>query len=80
MIESELEAWIVLAPHPVHPTKVAIIEAMRWIDQPLSPSDLAQAFDGAVSLPVVSYHLASLARAGLGCVDGGSGFEAAACH
>jgi hypothetical protein len=45
----------------VHPSKVLIIEAMQWIDRPMSASELGEVLDGALSSAVVSYHLRSLA-------------------
>lgn len=57
--------WNALAMLLAHPTKALIIEAMRWIDRPLSASDLVPAFDGALSLSVVSYHVKTLADYGI---------------
>jgi len=49
----------------VHPTKVQILEAMRWIAQPLAASELAEVFDGELNLPGISYHMTSLANFGV---------------
>jgi len=58
-------AWDVLVPHIVHPLKVSIIEAMHWIDQPLSASDLTKVIDDEeYGLSHVSYHVVKLAKAG----------------
>lgn len=54
--------WGVLIPHLVHPTKVWIIEAMLWIDQPLSASELERVFDRTLSLSRIAYHVKSLAK------------------
>jgi len=63
MIESgERFDWDALIPYAVHPRKVLIIEAMQWIGQPLSASDLEQVFDGEIGLSAISYHLKSLKR------------------
>lgn len=45
---------------PVHPTKVLVIEALLWIDRPLSAADLEKVFDGTVDRSAISYHLKSL--------------------
>jgi hypothetical protein len=57
--------WDVLVPHVIHPAKVAIIEALLWVDQPLSASDLAKLIGSdKCSLAHISYHLVQLAKAG----------------
>jgi DNA-binding transcriptional ArsR family regulator len=57
--------WNVLVPRVVHPLKVAIIEALRWIHTPLSASDLTKVIDAdEFGLSHVSYHLGKLADAG----------------
>lgn len=54
--------WLLLVPRIIHPLKVAIIEALLWVDQPLSASDLAKVFDREFSLGLVSYHLKELEK------------------
>jgi hypothetical protein len=54
--------WMSLVPRVVHPLKVAIVEALLWIDQPLSASDLSKVFDREFSLGLVSYHLKELRK------------------
>lgn len=44
----------------VHPTKVLVIEAVLWIDQPVPAAELVKVLDGTVGLAAVSYHLKSL--------------------
>lgn len=44
----------------LHPIQVRIIEAMLWIDRPMSSSDLAKVFDGKNALSTVSYHVRRL--------------------
>jgi DNA-binding transcriptional ArsR family regulator len=57
--------WNVLVPHIVHPLKVRIVEAMHWIGQPLSASELSKLIgDEQYSLSHVSYHLVKLAKMG----------------
>ena len=55
--------WGSLVPHVIHPLKVAAVEALQWVDQPLSASDLAKLIDNdKYSLGHVSYHLIKLAN------------------
>jgi hypothetical protein len=56
--------WGALVPRLVYPTKVLIIEAMDWIGQPLSATELEKIFGRRLSQSVLSYHLVSLAKAG----------------
>ena len=56
--------WSALVPRLVHPTKVAVIEAMNWIGRPLSATELESSFGGALSQSILSYHVNSLAKAG----------------
>jgi DNA-binding transcriptional ArsR family regulator len=56
--------WDVLVPRVVHPLKVTIVEAMWWIGEPLSASDLTKVIDDEkFGLSHVSYHLIRLAEA-----------------
>jgi hypothetical protein len=59
--------WEVLVPAFVHPTKIAILEAMLWIGEPLSATDLTGLFgeqDG-IYVGTLSYHLVTLRRVGI---------------
>lgn len=56
--------WATLAAL-IHPTKVLIVEAMCWIDRPLSASELAKVFDGRPGTSAISYHLGSLVACGI---------------
>lgn len=57
--------WAALVTRVVHPTKVTLVEAMLWIDRPLSATDLSKSFDGEFGLSHISYHLKSLAKVGV---------------
>lgn len=57
--------WDMLVPRLVHPLKVAIIEAMSWIDEPLSPRDLDLVFDDEFGVSLVAYHVGTLADYGV---------------
>jgi len=57
--------WDALVPHIVHPLKVIIIEALWWIGEPLSASDLTKVIeDEKYGLSHVSYHMVRLAKSG----------------
>jgi len=61
--------WAALVPRIVHPARVAIIEALFYIDQPLSATELRDLFDEpeCYYLSIVSYHLGKLV--GYGALD-----------
>ncbi len=65
--EDEQFHWDLLIPHSVHPTKVAIIEAMAYLREPLSASQLTKLFGdkGKIDLAHVSYHVVALADVGV---------------
>ncbi len=52
--------WATLAVRLLHPCQVQIIEAMRWIDQPLSASELVRVFDRELHLSAIAYHVRRL--------------------
>jgi DNA-binding transcriptional ArsR family regulator len=65
-VEDEISFdWGALVLHAVHPAKVAIMEAMLRLQEPLSATRLAKVLGGSgYSLGVVSHHLQGLARWG----------------
>lgn len=57
--------WEALVPCVIHPLKVAIIEAMNWVGQPLSATDLTKVIaEPEWGLAHVSYHVQKLVDAG----------------
>jgi hypothetical protein len=56
--------WDALAPLLAHPMRVTIVEALRWVGEPLSATDLRKLFDDQFTLPFLSYHVVTLARGG----------------
>lgn len=57
--------WDTLVPVLVHPAKVAIIEALRWVGQPLSATDLCLLLDNEdYYVSSLSYHAVKLADVG----------------
>lgn len=60
--------WSLLVPRTIHDLKVAIIEAMEWIGEPLAASELVYIIDEGdnekFSLSHVSYHMTKLEKQG----------------
>lgn len=60
-----MSEWDELVPRIVHPTKVAIIEALRHLGHELSSTEMSKMFGGPkASLSHVAYHVRSLAEKG----------------
>lgn len=55
--------WSTLVPRLVHPMKVAIIEALAYVGQPLSATDFSKVFGEQFDVPFISYHVVELAKA-----------------
>jgi hypothetical protein len=54
--------WATLVARVLHPVDVEIIEALRWIERPLSADELSKVFDGKWSWAKVSHHIRRLQR------------------
>lgn len=58
--------WLALVPLQLHPAKVAVLEALAWLDEPLSPSDLEKLVDHEdYYLAILAYHARKLEEAGV---------------
>lgn len=57
--------WDSLIRLLVHPVKVAIIEAMEWVEVPVSPRELDRILDEQFGVSLVSYHMRTLADVGV---------------
>ena len=57
--------WGALVALSVHPLKVAIIECLLWVEEPLSATEMTQMFDSGYPLDLVKYHVGRLARQGV---------------
>lgn len=57
--------WEKLVPRLIHPTKVFVIEAMLWIERPLSATELQKIADGTPVISSFSYHLDRLVESGV---------------
>jgi hypothetical protein len=56
--------WAWLVPRVIHPLRVAIIEALAYMDQPLSATDLQRLFGiEDLQLSLISYHVNQLKNA-----------------
>ena len=57
--------WASLVPQVIHPLKVALVEALQWVDRPLSAADLTKIVDNeSYQVSGVSYHMVRLAKVG----------------
>lgn len=52
--------WGMLGVRLLHPIQVQILEAMLWIDEPMSASALAKVFGGKIRPSTVAYHMLRL--------------------
>lgn len=59
--------WEALIDRHFNPHKVAIIEALLWIDRPMSAVEFQRIFEKQVHLSTISYHIRTLAK--LGALD-----------
>lgn len=53
-------AWDALVSQVIHPMKVAIIEAIRYVERPLSASDVRRSMEEARTVSFVAYHVKEL--------------------
>jgi hypothetical protein len=57
--------WDMLVPRVVHPLRVVIVEALLWINRPLSSTDLVKLLDDPdIYVSHVAYHMRRLVDAG----------------
>jgi DNA-binding transcriptional ArsR family regulator len=58
--------WAALVPLTLHPVKVSIVEAMEWIGEPVSATELTEMFEEPEGnyLSLVSYHMGKLVDLG----------------
>ena len=63
--EGETFNWDSLVPYLVHPMKVAIIEAMEWVEVPVSPRELDLMFDEEHGVSLIAYHMRTLVEVGV---------------
>lgn len=51
------EFWATLPHRALHPFRVPILEALRWIGEPLSAIALVDVFDGHITMWEAAHHL-----------------------
>src|SRR5690242_18756507 len=56
--------WSALVSASIHPTKVAILEAIDWLGRPTSPVELDKMLGDDLRLSDVAYHMKSLLKLG----------------
>ncbi|MEZ5078403.1 MAG: helix-turn-helix domain-containing protein [Solirubrobacterales bacterium] len=56
--------WDALVPQLVHPMRVAIIEALLYVERPLSATDMRKLLEGKFSVSFIAYHFEQLREAG----------------
>jgi hypothetical protein len=61
----EQYVWEMLVPRLVSPFKVAIIEALVWLNRPLAPALIRELFPEDLKLELVRYHAQYLANEGV---------------
>jgi len=59
--DNESSEWDEIVSGGVHPLRVAAVEAMRWIGEPFSPSDLVRMHTDPPGIETVAYHMRALA-------------------
>jgi hypothetical protein len=68
------EFWSGLPEKALHPHRVPILEALRWIGEPLSPIALVDVLDGNLTMWETEHHLRVLGSLGVAePVDAGGG-------
>jgi hypothetical protein len=54
--------WDALVSRVLHPAKVEVIEAMRWIRRPLATSELCKVLDDTYTVSHLDYHVTALTK------------------
>lgn len=57
--------WDMLVSRVLHPIQLSMVEALIWIDLPISPSDLSQMYSGEFTNSHTGYHVKVLADYGI---------------
>ena len=59
------EFWAALPEKALHPLRVPIVEALRWIGEPLSAIGVVDVLDGHMSMSDADHHLGALTALGV---------------
>jgi DNA-binding transcriptional ArsR family regulator len=65
MTDGSGAAWEACLRHFIHPLKVSIIEAFLWVELPIAPKFIDEMGDDEFGMSLVSYHMRTLANAGI---------------
>jgi hypothetical protein len=57
--------WSKVIDVSIHPTRIEIVSALDWIDEPLSPAQLVSVLGSAKTLSHVGYHVRKLVDDGI---------------
>lgn len=57
--------WSTLPEKALHPVRVPVLEAFRWIGEPLSPIALVDVLDGSLSMWEAARHIHALESLGV---------------
>lgn len=61
MTRSYAQYWAAMPEKADHPARVPMLEAFRWVDEPLSALDLVDLFDGqGIAMWEATHHLRAL--------------------
>lgn len=58
---ADAEFWSAIPEQVLHPTRVPVVEALRWIGEPLSAIALVEVLDGFLTMWEAAHHLRVLA-------------------
>lgn len=61
MLSEDPHFWARLTGRLLHPVQMTIVEALLWIERPLSASEVTKILEGRVHLSGVAYHFRRLA-------------------
>jgi len=57
--------WSAIPDKAMHPRRVSMLEALRWIGEPLSALDLVDLSDGDLDMWEAAHHIAALEALGV---------------
>jgi hypothetical protein len=59
-MRDESQGWDEIVSRDIHPIRVAVLEAMLWIDESFSPVDLDRMHDDPPGVETIAYHMRAL--------------------
>lgn len=61
MLSEDPDFWARVTGRLLHPVQMTIVEALLWVERPLSASEVTKILEGSVHLSGVAYHFRRLA-------------------